>query len=114
MSDIRFILIGVGLIFAGFLILGIFGDEYRTTNIQSSEFGECYEYFDDAPPKQVDCNEKVQDSTLFFAIILALIGVGIVMLVKGYKGKWDNEVRPEEMLGPGKNNENDSEENKEK
>ncbi|MDX1596029.1 MAG: hypothetical protein R3327_03725 [Nitrosopumilaceae archaeon] len=114
MSDIRLILIGVGLVFAGFLVLGVFGDEYRTANIQSSEFGECYEYFDDAPPKQVDCNAEVQNSTLFFGVVLALIGAGIVMLVKGYKGKWDNEVRPEEMLGPGGNNENDSEDKEEK
>ena len=101
MSDIRFILIGVGLVFAGFLVLGVFGDNYRTANIQNSEFEECYEYFDDAPPKRVSCDAKVQDSSMVFGIVLALIGGGIISLIKGYRGKWDNEVRPEEMLGPG-------------
>lgn len=109
MSDIRFILIGVGFVFVGFLVLGIFGGDYRTANIQSSEFGECYEYFDDAPPKRVNCDVEVQDATMFFVIVLVLIGSGIVALVKGYKGKWDNEVRPEEMLGPGGENKDDSE-----
>ncbi len=108
MSDIRFILIGVGLVFAGFLVLGVFGDNYRTANIQSSEFGECYEYFDDAPPKRVSCDSKVQNSSIFFGLVLALIGGGIISLIKGYRGKWDNEVRPEEMLGPGGNNRDES------
>lgn len=109
MSDIRFILIGVGLVFAGFLVLGVFGDNYRAVNIQSSEFGECYEYFDDAPPKRISCDAKAQDSLMFFGIVLVLIGGGIISLIKGYRGKWDNEVRPEEMLGPGGDKKDESE-----
>ena len=104
MSDIRFIMIGIALVFVGFLVLGIFGGDYRTMNIQNSEFTECYEYFEDAPPKRVDCVQEIQNSTLFFAVVLALIGAGIIALVKGYRGKWDNELRPEEMLGPGGEN----------
>ena len=114
MSDIRFILIGVGLVFSGFLILGIFGDEYRTANIQNAEFGECYQYFDDAPPKRVNCEIEVQNSTIFVAVVLSLIGAGIVALIKGYRGKWDNEVRPEEMLGPGGENKDDPENKEQK
>ena len=109
MSDIRFIMIGIALVFAGFLVLGVFGGDYRTANIQNAEFSDCYEYFDDAAPKKVDCAQKVQDSSMFFAVVIALIGAGIISLVKGYRGKWDNEVRPEEMLGPGGENKDESE-----
>ena len=104
MSDIRFIMIGIGLIFAGFLVLGIFGEDYRRANIESNEFGDCFEYFEDKPPVPVSCSFKVLDSIIFFGIILGLIGGGIISLIKGYKGKWDNEVKPEEMLGPGGDN----------
>ena len=36
----------------------------------------------------------------------AIIGTGILLLVKGVRGTWDQDVKPEEMLGPGgdKNN----------
>lgn len=101
MSDIRFIMIGMALIFVGFIVLSILSPEYRTANIESSEFGECYEYFDDRPPLQVDCAPKIQDSTMFFVGVLGIIGAGIAALVKGYRGKWDSKVKPEEMLGPG-------------
>jgi hypothetical protein len=44
MSDIRFIIIGIGLVFAGFLVLGIFGEDYQTVTIETSEFENCFEY----------------------------------------------------------------------
>jgi len=100
-SDIRFIMIGVGLVFAGFLVLGVFGENYRIANIESSEFGDCYQYFEDSPPVPANCAFKILESSLFFALVLSLIGGGIIALIKGYRGKWDNEVKPEEMLGPG-------------
>jgi hypothetical protein len=39
--------------------------------------------------------------TLFFAIVIVVIVSGIILLVKGVKGKWDNEVKSEDMVGPG-------------
>ena len=101
MSDIRFILAGVALVFAGFLVLGVMGAEYRDANVQISEFDNCLEYSADDPPEAVDCNQAVQGSIAFFAGVLALLGAGVFALIKGYRGRWDNEVRPEEMLGPG-------------
>ena len=101
-------MIGIGLVFAGFLILGVFGGEYQDMNIQVSEFGDCYEYFEDSPPVKTDCVEETQDSSIFFAIVIGLIAAGIISLVKGYRGKWDNEVKPEEMLGPGGERKEDS------
>ena len=35
---------------------------------------------------------------------MALIVIGIIALVKGLRGDWDNKVKPEDMVGPGKDN----------
>ena len=101
MSDIRFIMAGVALVFAGFLVLGVFGDAYRSANVQNAEFEDCMEYSEDGPPVKTDCGEAAQGSLAFFGLVLALLGAGVFAMVKGYRGKWDNEARPEDMLGPG-------------
>ena len=91
----RYIIIGIVLIFSGFLILGVFGHDYQIANIEASEFGKCYEYYDDKEPVAINCSSKIFDQTLFFTIIVVLIVCGIVSLIKGVKGKWDNEVKSE-------------------
>lgn len=101
MSDTRFIILGVGLIFAGFLVLGVFGEEYYQASIEANEFGNCYEYFENKPPAPVDCANKVAEQSLFFGFTLALVGAGIISLIKGTRGDWDQRLRPEDMLGPG-------------
>ena len=101
MSDTRFTLLGIGLIFAGFIILGIFGAPYFDATIQAQEFDDCYEYFDDSPPIPIDCEIKIQDKIIFSGLIIGLVAAGIVALVKGVKGKWDQNVKPEDMVGPG-------------
>ena len=107
MSDMRFIIIGVGLIFVGFLILGVFGNNYQAATLESNEFGTCYEYFEDKPPVEINCSFKIFDQTLFFALITGFIGAGVISLVKGARGNWDNKVKPEDMAGPsGRQNEN--------
>ena len=53
MSDMRFIMIGIVLIFVGFLILGTMGHEYQSGTLESSEFGTCYEYSADKPPVEI-------------------------------------------------------------
>ena len=50
MSDIRFVILGSAIIFAGFLVLGIFGENYQTSNIESDEFGTCFEYSEEREP----------------------------------------------------------------
>ena len=97
----RYIIIGIVLIFSGFLILGVFGHNYQIANIEASEFGKCYEYYDDKEPVAINCSSKIFNQTLFFTIIVGLIVCGIVSLIKGVKGKWDNEVKSEDMVGPG-------------
>ena len=101
MSDTRFTLIGIGLIFAGFIVLGVFGSQYIVPTIEAQEFDDCYEYFDDKPPVPVSCDIQLLHKTIFFALVIALIGSGIVSLIKGVRGKWDQDVKPEDMLGPG-------------
>ena len=100
MSDMRYIIASVLLVFLGFLILGLFGHEYQAANIESSEFGDCFEYSDNKEPAEINCSNKLLDQILFFGLVFTSIGGGLVCLLKGIKGKWDNEVKPEDMVGP--------------
>ena len=104
MSDMRFIIIGVAL----FIVLGAFGQDYQAATFESNEFGTCYEYSDDKPPVEINCSYKIFDQTLFFALIIGFIGAGIISLVKGVKGDWDNKVKPEDMAGPSRSENEDS------
>ena len=101
MSDMRYIIISITLIFSGFLILGVFGHGYQIASIEANEFGKCYQYYDDKEPVAIDCSTMIFDQILFFTVVLMLIVGGIISLIKGIKGKWDNEVRSEDMAGPG-------------
>ena len=101
MSDTRFTLIGIGLIFSGFIVLSMLGGQYFNVSIQSQEFDSCFEYFDDRPPVPIDCDSKLQDKVMFSGLVIGLLGAGIIALIKGIRGKWDQSVKPEDMLGPG-------------
>ena len=101
MSDTRFTILGVALIFAGFLVLGILGGEYQASSIEAEEFGDCYVYSEDSAPVKTDCAVKVSEQMAFFGVVIALIATGIAVLVKGVRGRWDNEVKPEDIVGPG-------------
>ena len=113
MSDIRFTMIGVALIFVGFVILGVFGNNYQAATIESNEFGTCYEYSDDKAPIEIDCSDKIIDQTLFFGLIMGFVGAGIIALIKGVRGNWDNKVKPEDRVGPGRR-ENENSDSSEK
>ena len=99
MSDTRFIILGVGLIFAGIIVLTVFGAQFDEITLQE-EFRECYEYHTDAPPTEIDCDAAFQSKMFIFAIVALLIACGIASLVKGIKGRWDQDVKPEDMVGP--------------
>ena len=109
MSDMRFILAGVALVFVGFIIMGIFGEEYQAATFEANEFGTCYEYSDDNAPVEINCSFKIFDQTVFFALVIAFIGAGIIALVKGVTGNWDSKVKPEDMVGPSRRGNDDSE-----
>ena len=100
MSDIRFIIIGAGLIFAGIIVLSVFGSEFDEITLQA-EFIDCYEYHADAPPTRINCEIAFYDKIIFFLFIILLIACGIIAMVKGIRGTWDQDVKPEDAVGPG-------------
>lgn len=99
----RFIIIGIGLVFVGFIILGVFGQNYQAATLESNQFGTCYEYSEDSPPAEINCSFKIFDQTVFFGVVIGIIGAGVVSLIKGTRGDWDSRVKPEDMVGPGNN-----------
>ena len=109
MSDMRFIIIGIVLVFVGFIILGVFGHNYQAATLESNEFGTCYEYSDDKAPIEINCSFKIVDQITFFVLVIGFIGAGIIALIKGARGDWDNKVKPEDRVGPGRSDNGNSE-----
>jgi hypothetical protein len=107
-------MVGIALIFAGFITLSIFGSQFIDVTAEADQFSNCFEYFEDRPPVPIDCDIKFQDKSLFFGLVVVLIGGGIISLIKGVRGKWDQDVKLEDMVGPGGGNtrakKNDSDE----
>lgn len=101
-------MLGVALIFVGFIVLGVFGSQFNAYTIEAKEFEDCFEYSADAPPKKIDCDAKLQDKFVLTAIVVSLIAAGIVLLIKGVKGRWDQDVKSEDMVGPGGSNKSKS------
>jgi hypothetical protein len=101
-SDTRLIIIGSVLAFTGFLLGGIIGAQYQQYMIQVGQFDVCYNYTPDGNSVKVKCDEKMQDMLAFLALSLGLIGGGVFVLVKGVRGKWDQNVKSDEMVGPKK------------
>ena len=99
-SDTGFIILGVGLVFSGIIFLSVFGSQTAEITLQK-EFSKCFEYHDDSPPTEIDCDVASDNKMTIFAITALLIVCGIVSLIKGIKGKWDQDVKPEDMVGPG-------------
>lgn len=101
MSDTRLTIAGIGLVFAGFIVLGVFGGQYAGPSIEAEEFGDCHVYSADAPPVKVPCEDAIGLQSAFFALVVGLIAAGVGALVLGVRGRWDQKVRPEDMVGPG-------------
>ena len=99
-SDTRFIILGVGLVFSGIICITVFSGQSAEITLQE-EFSKCYEYHDDSPPTEIDCDIAYQNKMIVFAITALLVVSGIVSLLKGIKGRWDQDVKPEDMVGPG-------------
>ena len=93
MSDTRFIILGIGLIFAGIIFLSVFGNQSAEITLQK-EFSQCFEYHADAPPTEIDCDTAFENKMFVFAVTTLLIVCGIVSLIKGIKGRWNHLVLP--------------------
>lgn len=98
MSDMRFIVAGIVLTFAGFVVFGIFGSTYANIIIQSDMFSECYN-FEGSDNDIKDCNEAIVDTAWVAILVIALIVAGIVALIKGARGTWDQDVPEGDMVG---------------
>ena len=101
MSDIRFVMIGIVVLSVGFIVMAVFGTQYQDITVQSKEFTECYDYTDENVAVKVDCDEQLQSRNLMFGAVIGILAIGGIALVKGIRGTWDNDVKPEEMMGPG-------------
>ncbi|MDA0756428.1 MAG: hypothetical protein O3C04_03435 [Crenarchaeota archaeon] len=101
MSDIRFVMIGVVVLTVGFIVMAVFGTHYQDITIQTNEFSECYDYTDKNIEVKIDCEEQLQNRNLMFIGVIGILAAGGIFLLKGIRGTWDNDVKPEEMLGPG-------------
>ena len=99
-SDTRFIILGIVLIFSGIIFLSVFGSQSTEIALQEG-FSKCFEYHDDSPPTEIDCDVAAENKMIIFAITSLLIVCGIISLVNGIKGRWDQDVKPEDMVGPG-------------
>lgn len=99
MSDTRFVILGTILVFAGFLLLGIFGRSVGFM-VFEEESGKCYNFDQTNSDMLVDCNSMFQNKLFLFSLVLILIVSGILSLVKGIRGRWDQNVKNDEMVGP--------------
>ena len=98
-SDIRLILIGSLIIFAGFYIAGMAGSQYTQISIQKDQFDDCYDY-SSGTAVHVNCVQAEQDALLYLGLALSIIGGGGYLIFKGIKGRWDQNVKSGEMVGP--------------
>ena len=99
MSDIRLIMIGAAIIFAGFVVGGMANSTYSQFAVQQQNFDECYDY-SSGVAIHVKCSEKSLDHLLYLGLSLGLLGTGGLVIFKGIRGKWDHDVKDNEMLGP--------------
>ena len=99
MSDIRLILVGVGIIFTGFILGGLINSNYAQFEIQGKLSDQCYDYSSGKEVK-VKCTEKGEEHFIYFGMALGLLLFGGFIIFKGIRGKWDQNVKDDEMLGP--------------
>ncbi len=92
-------MLGSVIIFGGFVVVGITSSQYAQYSIQAQQFDDCFDY-SSGIAVHVKCEQKEQDKFMLLVLSLGLIGSGAVILVKGIRGKWDQNVKSDEMLGP--------------
>ncbi len=99
MSDIRLVMVGAVVIFAGFVVASIGNGNYAQYAVQEQSFDDCYDY-SSGVAMHVKCSDKSYDHTLYVLLSFVFFGIGGFVLYKGIRGKWDNNVKDSEMLGP--------------
>lgn len=99
MSDIRLVMIGAVVIFAGFVVGGFASSGYSQYAVQQQNFDDCFDY-STGVAVHVKCSDKIYDHMLYVILSLVLLGSGGVVMYKGIRGKWDHDVKDSEMVGP--------------
>lgn len=99
MSDIRLIMIGSVIIFTGFVVGSIANSNYAQFAVQQQNFDECYDY-SSGVAVHVKCSQKTMDYGLYLTLSIGLLGVGGAVIYKGIRGKWDHNVKDDEIVGP--------------
>lgn len=92
-------MLGSVIIFAGFMVDEVKSSYYAQFMIQADQFDECYDYSTGNQVK-VKCSDMANDSFLYLALSIVLVGMGGLIIFKGIRGKWDENVKSDEMLGP--------------
>ncbi|HKU32215.1 MAG TPA: hypothetical protein VJR22_00015 [Candidatus Nitrosotalea sp.] len=99
MSDIRLVMVGSVIIFAGFYVASVGSSQYQQMAMQATQFDDCYDYSTGAAV-HVSCTQVEHDALLYLALALSLMGGGGYIIFRGIKGRWDQNVKSDEMLGP--------------
>lgn len=99
MSDMRLVMIGAVIIFSGFVVGGIGNSGYAQFAVQQQNFDDCFDY-STGVEVHVKCSDKNYDHMLYLVLSIILLGIGGVIVFKGIRGKWDNNVKDDEMVGP--------------
>ncbi len=92
-------MLGSAIIFAGLVLGGTTGLQYSQFTVQAGQFDDCYDYSSGVAVK-VNCAQKEQEKILLLALSVGLVVLGAVIIFKGLRGKWDQNVKSDEMLGP--------------
>lgn len=98
-SDIRLIMAGAVILFAGFFVGAITNSIYNQFAIQQANFDDCFDY-SNGVAMHVDCTEKAQDRLMFLGLSSGLLGIGGFVIFRGIRGRWDHDVKDSEMMGP--------------
>ena len=99
MSDIRLVMIGAVIIFAGFVVGGIANSGYSQYAVQTQNFDDCFDY-STGVEVHVKCSEKSYDYMMYLVLSFGLLGAGGFVMYKVIRGKWDHDVKDNEMVGP--------------
>lgn len=95
----RLIMAGSVIIVAGFFVADMGASQYFQFSIQETQFGDCYDY-SSGNAVQVNCAQHERDGLLYLALSASLFGGGGFVILKGIRGRWDQNVKSDEMVGP--------------
>ena len=82
MSDIRLVMIGAVVIFAGFVVASLGNADYAQYAVQQQNFDDCYDY-SSGVAMHVKCSEKSYDHLLNMLLTFTILGIGGFVHLQG-------------------------------